>query len=281
MSDPIPHSDDPKIQAKIDKAVHHNSLVDYALRWLLHYIERIIAVMTILALLGALGVEIYHMIASGAAYFADVETMLHHILNIVVGLKFVRMLIIKSASLIIHKLTFFFNFFLNFAGSFRIIRFHQSKFLLLYSLSAVKRRICIRHIKWKKLVIIHGQAPVSSSSITFYAESFQVCASALNVFQNAECQLETVLCCLRFECRIIHLCTSICFVRNCTDHKERYIVQICCLCNGCSFHLNCQYFWEMFPNCCDFFFTRDKAISCCNQAHMCGCSFFFQNFFHF
>ena len=82
MSDPIPHSDDPKIQAKIDKAVHHNSLVDYTLRWLLHYIERIIAVMTILALLGALGVEIYHMIASGAAYFADVETMLHHILNI-------------------------------------------------------------------------------------------------------------------------------------------------------------------------------------------------------
>ena len=93
MSDPIPHSDDPKIQAKIDKAVHHNSLVDYTLRWLLHYIERIIAVMTILALLGALGVEIYHMIASGAAYFADVETMLHHILNIVVGLEFVRMLI--------------------------------------------------------------------------------------------------------------------------------------------------------------------------------------------
>lgn len=105
MSDPIPHSDDPKIQAKIDKAVHHNSLVDYALRWLLHYIERIIAVMTILALLGALGLEIYHMIASGAAYFADVETMLHHILNIVVGLEFVRMLIDTTPANILEVLT--------------------------------------------------------------------------------------------------------------------------------------------------------------------------------
>ena len=105
MSDPIPHSDDPKIQAKIDKAVHHNSLVDYTLRWLLHYIERMIAVMTILALLGALGVEIYHMIASGAAYFADVETMLHHILNIVVGLEFVRMLIDTTPANILEVLT--------------------------------------------------------------------------------------------------------------------------------------------------------------------------------
>ncbi len=105
MSDPIPHSDDPKIQAKIDKAVHHNSLVDYALRWLLHYIERLIAVMTILALLGALGMEIYHMIASGAAYFADVETMLHHILNIVVGLEFVRMLIDTTPANILEVLT--------------------------------------------------------------------------------------------------------------------------------------------------------------------------------
>ena len=105
MSDPIPHSDDPKIQAKIDKAVHHNSLVDYTLRWLPHYIERIIAVMTILALLGALGVEIYHMIASGAAYFADVETMLHHILNIVVGLEFVRMLIDTTPANILEVLT--------------------------------------------------------------------------------------------------------------------------------------------------------------------------------
>lgn len=105
MSEQIPHSDDPKIQAKIDKAVRHNSLVDATLRWLLHYIERIIAVMTILALLGALAMEVYHMISSGAAYFADVETMLHHILNIVVGLEFVRMLIDTTPANILEVLT--------------------------------------------------------------------------------------------------------------------------------------------------------------------------------
>ena len=105
MSDPIPHSDDPRIQAKIDKAMHHNSLVDQVLRWLLHYIERLIAVMTILALLGALGMEVYHMATAGAAYFADVETMLHHILNIVVGLEFVRMLIDTTPANILEVLT--------------------------------------------------------------------------------------------------------------------------------------------------------------------------------
>ena len=105
MSDPIPHSDDPKIQAKIDKAMHRNSVVDQTLRWLLHYIERIIAVMTILALLGGLAMEIYHMFTTGAAYFADVETMLHHILNIVVGLEFVRMLIDTTPANILEVLT--------------------------------------------------------------------------------------------------------------------------------------------------------------------------------
>ena len=54
MSEKIPHSDNPKIQAKIDKAVHRDSVIDHTLRWVLHYIERFIAVMTILALLGSL-----------------------------------------------------------------------------------------------------------------------------------------------------------------------------------------------------------------------------------
>ena len=62
MSDKIPHSDNPKIQEKIDKAVHRDSVVDHTLRWVLHYIERFIAVLTILALLAALGLEIVHMI---------------------------------------------------------------------------------------------------------------------------------------------------------------------------------------------------------------------------
>ena len=105
MSEKIPHSDNPKIQAKIDKAVHRDSVMDHTQRWVLHYIERFIAVMTILALLGALGLELYHMVMSGAGYFADVETMLHHILTIVVGLEFVRMLIDTTPANILEVLT--------------------------------------------------------------------------------------------------------------------------------------------------------------------------------
>ena len=104
-SNKIPHSDNPKIQEKIDKAVHRDSVMDHTLRWVLHYIERFIAVVTILALLGALGLELAHMVTSGAAYFSNVETMLHHILTIVVGLEFVRMLIDTTPTNILEVLT--------------------------------------------------------------------------------------------------------------------------------------------------------------------------------
>ena len=101
----IPHSDNPKIQERIDKAVHRDSIMDHTLRWVLHYIERFIAIATILALLGALGLELVHMVTSGVAYFSNVETMLHHILTIVVGLEFVRMLIDTTPTNILEVLT--------------------------------------------------------------------------------------------------------------------------------------------------------------------------------
>ena len=53
------------------------------------------------------------------------------------------------------------------------------------------------------------------------------------------------------------------------------------LSNGCPFHLNCQNFWEMLPNPCDFFLTSNKAISSRNETHVRCSSFFFQYFFHF
>ena len=105
MSDKIPHSDNPKIQEKIDKAVHRDSVVDHILRWVLHYIERFIAVLTIFALLAALGLESVHMTNYATSYFADVESMLHHILTIVVGLEFVRLLIDTTPANILEVLT--------------------------------------------------------------------------------------------------------------------------------------------------------------------------------
>ena len=58
----------------------------------LHILERIIAYITLVVLLGMLGLEFYRMFTV-PDYFDSVNTYLHNILTIVVGLEFVRMLI--------------------------------------------------------------------------------------------------------------------------------------------------------------------------------------------
>ena len=59
---------------------------------ILHILEFVIAVMTLLVLLGMLGMEVYRMVTQ-ADYFSSLDHFLHNILTIVVGLEFVRMLI--------------------------------------------------------------------------------------------------------------------------------------------------------------------------------------------
>ena len=68
-------------------------------------IERFIAAITLLALMGALGIELYHMFTTGSEYFMDVNHMLHNLLTIVVGLEFVRMLIDTTPANILEVLT--------------------------------------------------------------------------------------------------------------------------------------------------------------------------------
>ena len=58
----------------------------------LHLLERVIAYITLVVLIGMLGFEFYHMFTI-PDYFSSVNTYLHNILTIVVGLEFVRMLI--------------------------------------------------------------------------------------------------------------------------------------------------------------------------------------------
>ena len=58
----------------------------------LHIIERIIAYITLVVLIGMLVLEFYRMFTV-PDYFGSVNTYLHNILTIVVGLEFVRMLI--------------------------------------------------------------------------------------------------------------------------------------------------------------------------------------------
>ena len=59
---------------------------------ILHFLEFIIAVITLVVLVGMLGIEIYRMF-SVDGYFSSVHTYLHNILTLVVGLEFVRMLL--------------------------------------------------------------------------------------------------------------------------------------------------------------------------------------------
>ena len=59
---------------------------------ILHALEFIIAMLTLVVLIGVLGLELYKMFTV-ADYFYSLDNYLHNILTIVVGLEFVRMLI--------------------------------------------------------------------------------------------------------------------------------------------------------------------------------------------
>lgn len=104
MSHHIPHSDDPKVQAYIDKIARRDRTTEHLFRRALHIIEQIIALITLLALLAALGLEVYEMVTV-EGYFREVEHLLHNLLTIVVGLEFVRMLIDTTPANILEVLT--------------------------------------------------------------------------------------------------------------------------------------------------------------------------------
>ena len=95
---------DPKLNERMQKAAHRDRWSDHIFRRILHVIERFIAVLTIMALLAALVMEIWTMIQD-VSYFADVHHMLHNLLTLVVGLEFVRMLIDTTPANILEVLT--------------------------------------------------------------------------------------------------------------------------------------------------------------------------------
>ena len=100
-----PKTNDPKLQAYLEKQAIHDHRSEHLFRRILHILERTIAAITLIALVGALGMEVYRMFSTGAEYFSDVNSMLHHLLLIVVGLEFVRMLIDTNPSNILEVLT--------------------------------------------------------------------------------------------------------------------------------------------------------------------------------
>ena len=105
MSSPTPKNLDPKLKERMEKLDKHDHRVEHIFRRILHNIERIIAAITILVLLVALGWELRHILSSGMDYFSDIGHYLHNVLTIVVGLEFVRMLIDTTPASILEVLT--------------------------------------------------------------------------------------------------------------------------------------------------------------------------------
>ena len=99
------HNNDPKLRAQLEKVAKRDYRVEHIFRRILHVMEQIIATITMLSLMGALTMEILHMLSAGGEYFTDVNHMLHNLLTIVVGLEFVRMLIDTTPANILEVLT--------------------------------------------------------------------------------------------------------------------------------------------------------------------------------
>ena len=104
MSHSVKAPSDPKLQARIARQEKHDHRVEHVFRRILHFLERFIAVITIVVLLVALGMECYRLIQNPAEA-ADINTYLHNVLTIVVGLEFVRMLIDTTPASILEVLT--------------------------------------------------------------------------------------------------------------------------------------------------------------------------------
>ena len=99
-----PKSDDPKVQEHLEKVAKRDQIVEHIFRRVLHVLEQIIAFLTLMALLVALGIEVYHMFTV-PEYFGEINHVMHNLLTIVVGLEFVRMLIDTTPANILEVLT--------------------------------------------------------------------------------------------------------------------------------------------------------------------------------
>ena len=89
-------------QAKMEKHDHRS---DHFFRHALHYIERVVASITLIGLIISFVYLIVQMFLDPAEYLFDTHHFLHNILNIVVGFEFVRMMIDTTPANILEVLT--------------------------------------------------------------------------------------------------------------------------------------------------------------------------------
>ena len=97
----------PKDQKSADireKIIKRSPTVEHIFRYILHLLERVVASITLIVLIIALGIEVYSLIVN-PSHLTDINEFLHSILTIVVGLEFVRMLIDTTPANILEVLT--------------------------------------------------------------------------------------------------------------------------------------------------------------------------------
>lgn len=107
MHQKSPLSNNPKHQERLVKQAHRDHWTDHLFRRILHYIERTIAAVTLVILVGVLALELYRIgvTALTDVNAIDLHSILTSILTIVVGLEFVRMLIDTTPANILEVLT--------------------------------------------------------------------------------------------------------------------------------------------------------------------------------
>ena len=94
---------DERLQKRIRKEEKQGQRANLIFRQILHWLERIIAAITILVLMGNLVLECFWILVN-PMQLKDLSHILHSLLGIVVGLEFVRMLLDTTPANIIEVL---------------------------------------------------------------------------------------------------------------------------------------------------------------------------------
>ena len=94
---------DRRLETQMKNAEKHGKRVNQAFHRILHWLERLIAAITLLVLMGNLCMECMHILMDPGS-LQDLNHILHALLGIVVGLEFVRMLLDTTPNNIIEVL---------------------------------------------------------------------------------------------------------------------------------------------------------------------------------
>lgn len=93
-----------KLEERTLESEKREARVGHLFRHILHVLEKVIAVITLVVLLAAMGKLVLELIRHPGAS-TDVTAFLHEVLTIVVGLEFIRMLIDTTPASILEVLT--------------------------------------------------------------------------------------------------------------------------------------------------------------------------------